>query len=148
MSEQEPRREPVRYNIEFQGEKYMLGPDNTLIYSHRSDKKYDHIYVQFPAEEDEEERGAYLWRLDPKYTQNFEMMVSNLLSINVTMITHNDVSEFDLKQWRARFGNTPTAPQNAPGKELAPTLTQRQINRAQFFGYLPLHDNITPMILS
>ena len=149
--ESEPRREPQRYYLKFENENIELGPDNTLIYSHRSDKKYDHIYVQIPEDDDDaEQRGVYMWRIDPKYTHQFETMVSNLLSINVTMITHNDISEFDLKQWTARFAGRPTRPVQGPEpapeeptKEMVAVLTDRQIGRANFLGYLLLHEHLT-----
>lgn len=139
---QEPRREPTKYFVDYAGERYILGPENTLIYMH-TDKKYDHIYVQFKDDENGEQQGTYMWRLDPRYTEQFESMVSNLIVINTTQIHQNEVSQFDLEQWTARFGNTATEPQNAPSKEIVATLTDRQINRANFLGYILLHEHLT-----
>lgn len=135
----EPRREPQRYYIEFENQQFELGPDNTLIYVHAKDKKYDHIYVQFPDDEDGQQRGHYIWRIDPKYSHQFEMMCSNLIALNVTMVTQNDVSEFDLKQWSLRFQNTTRQPENAPEKKIDEPeykeLTQRQERLIQFLAY-------------
>lgn len=138
MSEHEPRREPTRYFVDYDGERYVLGPENTLIYLH-DDNRYDHIYVQFKDGEDGEQQGTYLWRMDGRYTEQFEMMVSNLIVINTTTIHQKEVSEFDLEQWTTKFGE-----QKQPSKEIVPVLTQRQINRANFLGYLLLHDKLTP----
>lgn len=140
--EREPRPEPTKYFVDYDGERYILGPENTLIYLHDK-KKFDHIYVQFKDSEDGEQQGTYMWRLDKRYTEQFEMMVSNLTVLNTTVVKKKDVSQFDLEQWTARFGNTATEPQVEPSKELVPVLTPRQVNLINFMSYLLLHEQLS-----
>lgn len=136
--EREPRPEPTRYFVDYDGERYILGPENTLVYLH-DENKYDHIYVQFKDDENGDQQGTYLWRLDPRYNEQFESMVSNLKVIDTTMIYQKEVSNFDLEQWTKKFGDI-----KEPTKEIVPVLTDRQINRGKFLGYLLLNDLLIP----
>lgn len=139
--EHEPRREPKRYYVEYQGERIVLGPDNTLLYLHQTEPQFDHIYVQFADTEDGEQRGHYIWRHN---TETFEQMISDLLSIATSSIQPDVASDFDKNQFVERFGelptltapldeNTATEPENAPELDWISPRREREIKNAVGF---------------
>jgi hypothetical protein len=146
--EQEPNK-PKRYYLEFEGKRYILGPDNTVLYLHANNPAADHYYVQFDDGEMDDEgdaiqRGHYGWR---EVSQNFDEMILNLIQIGCQQILKPDPSHFDLEQYQSRFGHLPTSqPAEKPlDKELDyQPLTARQERLVNFAAYLLLHNHLTP----
>ena len=148
--EQEPRREPERYYVDYDNERYILGPENTLIYIHEDASTYDHIYIQFADNEDGEQQGTYMWRSDERYKDKFNMMVANLRSVNVTTITQLTASQFDIEQYHQRFGDEKPVEQaeNAPEQQvdeldwISPRQERVIKNAVGFLIYLAEHDKL------
>lgn len=139
---------PKRYYLEFEGKRYILGPDNTVLYLHANNPAADHYYVQFDDGELDEEgdaiqRGHYGWR---EINSDFDDKIINLIQIGCQQVLKPDPSYFDLEQYQARFGHLPepepAAVIEAPEPEPL-NLTPRQHNLANYLGYLLLHGHIT-----
>lgn len=135
---------PKRYYLEFDGQRYVMGPDNTVLYLHANNPSADHFYVQFEDDEDGEQRGHYGWR--ELHGEQFDEMVINLIQIGCQQVLKNDPSHFDIEQYMARFGSQPISQpdMSKPAPEIEPlNLTPRQNNLANYLGYLLLHGHIT-----
>jgi hypothetical protein len=149
MSEQQPNneRQPKRYYLEYNGERYILGPGNTLPYMHSDTPGFDHFYVQFNDDEDGEQQGHYEWRetyVRAGNEQEFNEKIINLIEIGCKPKLAKEVSDFDREQFYARFGtNEPTPKQEYKEPELI-TLTPRQERFAQYFAHILLNNHLTP----
>jgi hypothetical protein len=130
--EREPQH-PKRYVIEYDGTRYELAPTNTIIYLHTDQPTIDHFYVQF-EDDGEEVKGHFGWR--EKY-EKFDEMIQNLIQIGCSQVIKTLPTQFDLEQYKERFGHLPqaTQPQEAPELKYNP-LTPRQERMASFLGYL------------
>jgi hypothetical protein len=107
--EREPQQ-PKRYSIEWEGKKYILGPDNTITYMHSATPRYDHFYVQLDDNEDGEQVGHYEWREVYKRLgreEEFNEKILNLIQIGCQQILKKEVSDFDKEQFMERFGYLP-----------------------------------------
>lgn len=118
--EREPNQ-PKRYYLEYEGKRYILGPDNTILYLHANNPACDHYYVQFDDDEDGEQRGHYGWR---EINENFDDMILNLIQIGCQQILKPDPSHFDLEQYQARFGHLP---ESEPVEHVAPQVEQKEL---------------------
>lgn len=152
--ENQPNK-PKRYYLEYDGKRYEMSPENTLMYLHSNQPEYDHIYVQFEDNEDGEQMGTYYWR---RNTNTFDDMCLNLLQTGCNQILKAEASDFDKEQYRQRFGAdpAPTKPVEAHTGLVAnidelvekyeaskSPLTERRENFARYFGYLLLNGHIT-----
>lgn len=137
-NENEPK--PKRYYLEFEGERYVMGPENTILYLHSENPAADHFYVQFEDDDNGEQRGHYGWR---ELHSQFDEMILNLIQVGCQQILKQEPNRFDIEQYQARFGSLPMSkPEPAP--EMKPLdLTPRQNNLANYLGYLLLHGHIT-----
>ena len=138
---------PKRYYLEFEGKRYILGPDNTVLYLHANNPAADHYYVQFDDGELDDEgdaiqRGHYGWR---EINEDFDEKILNLVQIGCQQVLKPDPSYFDLEQYQARFGHLPE-PEPAtvvePPEPIA--LTPRQERFAQYFAHILLNNHLTP----
>jgi len=143
MERNNENKKPKRYYLEFEGQRYVMGPDNTVLYLHANNPSADHFYVQFEDDEDGEQRGHYGWR--ELHGEQFDEMVLNLIQIGCQQVPKPDPSHFDIEQYMARFGSQPiSTDMSKPAPDIEPlNLTPRQENFAAYFGYLLLNGHIT-----
>jgi hypothetical protein len=125
-------RQPKRYYLEYDGKRYILGQDNTVLYLHSNNPEADHYYVQFDDDEDGEQKGHYGWRA---INENFDEMIVNLIQVGCQQILKPDPSHFDLEQYQSRFGQLPDATEKPVAELERQELTHRQHNFANYFGY-------------
>jgi hypothetical protein len=120
MSEREPNQ-PKRYYLEYNGKRYILNPDNTVLYLHSNNPACDHYYVQFDDDEDGEQRGHYGWR---QINENFDEMILNLVQVGCEQVLKPDPSHFDLEQYKNRFGHLP---ESEPVEQVAPQVEHKEL---------------------
>ena len=137
--EREPQQ-PKRYVIEYAGTRYELSKENTVLYLHTENPKVDHFYIQF-EEDDNQVVGHFGWR--ERY-ENFDEMIKNLIQIGCNQVIKPQPTDYDLEQYKERFGCLPqaTQPENAPELNYNP-LTPRQERMASFLGYLLANEHLT-----
>ena len=133
--ENQPRRN--KYYIEWNGENIYFTPENTMIYLHKYEPHYDHIFVDLDPDAEASESGVYIWRITH---ENFDEMVAELLRNGVWQKPDLEFATKLDKQSFDRHGLVlPPAPEIPPLEELLP----RKEAHARFLEYLIENDYLT-----
>lgn len=152
--ERQPNNEEqpeTRYYVEYNGDKIYFTKENTIVYMHSECAEVDHFYLTLDDGSDDEGRaiGHYGWR---RYYREqgaedlFNEMMLHFTAIGCSRVLKAQASEFDLEQYKQRFGELPEQPAQ-PTEFTEPELhelTPRQERTMHFLAYLLQNDRLMP----
>lgn len=144
--EQNPEQSPEAprplnvFKLEFDtGREVICHRQNTSAFIHSEEPWGDHLFIHYPPIDDEEERGDYVFR---EQISNFDEIVSRMIASDWAVIENERINEDDLEAYEEFKAMKQRNLEMADKIKNEITLTDRQENLANFFGYLLLHERL------
>lgn len=126
-----------RFKMEFDsGVEIECNPNNSMLFLHSEEPLGDHIFV-FSTDEDDNPDGHPIFR---RQLSNFDEVCSMMKRHGYQIIEAEYLTENDRKMYQMFLSANPNLIPQLPQN----TLTDRQHNFANYFGYLLLHNHLTP----